>query len=217
MNINTENKLHELSVYANMSLNNVNTNKQQNLNINNNENKNDNNSSSTITRIKRKASTMNCQQRQLQNRISDIQTQEAKVHEMEKALENAKYSYSENLKNEKRESSNIKVKIKQLAKKEDELETKSNQEISNKSIDNQHEDEKVISIIEDTMNKIEKVKSQIAAYKSKLISLEQSVEQALSKLESSKELIEKDFITDELGFISIEENVNTGIIINIAI
>ena len=152
---------------------------------------------------------MNCQQRQLQERISDIQTQEAKVHEMEKALENAKYSYLENLKKEKRESSNIKVKINQLAKKEDELETKSNKEISNKSIDSQHEDEKIISIIEDTLNKIEKVKSQIASYKSKLMSLEQSVEQAISKLESSKDLIEKDFINSELSFKSLEGNVET--------
>ena len=117
MNINTENKLHELSLYANMNLSNLNVNTQQN--INNNEN--DNNSSSTVTRIKRKASTMNYQQRQLQERISDIQVQEAKIDEMEKTLQNAKNIYSENIKNEKKESSNIKVKIKQLAKKEDEL------------------------------------------------------------------------------------------------
>lgn len=98
MNINTENKLHELSLYANMNLSNLNVNKQQN--INNNEN--DNNSSSTVTRIKRKASTMNYQQRQLQERISDIQTQEAKIYEMEKVLESLKYSYDEKLKNEKK-------------------------------------------------------------------------------------------------------------------
>ena len=62
MNVNNENKLHELSLYANMNLNNININKQQNVNANNN--KNDNNSSNTITRIKRKASTMNYQKRQ---------------------------------------------------------------------------------------------------------------------------------------------------------
>lgn len=212
MNINNDNKLHELSLYVNMNLNNIN--KQQNVNINN---KTDDNSSNTITRIKRKASTMNYQQRQLQERISYIQTQEAKIYEIEKALENAKYSYSENLKNEKKESLNVKIKIKQLSKKEDELKNESNQEINNKSKNSQHEDEKVISLIEDTLKKIDQVKNQIAIYKSKLMSLENSVEQATSKLESSKDLIEKDFIKDELGFISIEENINTGIIINIAV
>ena len=74
-----------------------------------------------INKIKRKVNIMNYNQRELQNRISDIQVQEAKIDEMEKTLQNAKNIYSENIKNEKKESSNIKVKIKQLAKKEDEL------------------------------------------------------------------------------------------------
>ena len=145
MNINTDNKLQELSLYTNMNLNNLNMNKQQNVNTNNN--KNDNNSSSTITRIARKASTMNYKQRELQNRISDIQTQEAKIYEMEKALENAKYSYSENLKNEKKETLNIKVKINQLIKEKDELELKSNDKFKDNNKEKQYKDEKVISII----------------------------------------------------------------------
>lgn len=212
MNINNENKLQELSLYSNMNLNNLNINKQQNVNTNNN-----NNSSSTITRIKRKASTMNYQQRQLQERISDIQTQETKIYEMEKALENLKYSYAEKLKNEKKETLNVKVKIKQLAKEEDELKIKSDEEVKSKNKENKYEDEKIVSIVEDTLKKIQQVKNQLSIYKSRLISLEHSVEQAVSKLETSKELIEKDFIKDELGFISIEENINTGTIINIVI
>ena len=212
MNINNENKLHELSLYSNMNLNNLNINKQQNINTNNSK---DSNSPSTITRITRKASTMNYQQRQLQERISDIQTQEAKIYEMEKALENLKYSYSEKLKNEKKETLNVKVRINQLAKEEDELKLKSDEEVKSKNKENQYEDEKVISIVEDTLKKIQQVKNQISIYKSKLMSLEHSVDQAVSKLESSKELIEKDFINDELGFISIEGNIETGIIINI--
>ena len=213
MNINTENKLHELSLYANMNLSNLNVNTQQN--INNNEN--DNNSSSTVTRIKRKASTMNYQQRQLQERISDIQVQEAKIDEMEKTLQNAKNIYSENIKNEKKESSNIKVKIKQLAKKEDELNFKSYEEINSNNTDTKLEDERIISIIEETLKKIDQVKNQIAIYKSKLMILEDSVDKALSKLSSNKDSIQKDFINEGLGFISIENNIETGIRINIAI
>lgn len=210
MNIETKNRLHELSVYANINLNNIN--KQQNIN-----NKDDNNSSNTITKIKRKASTMNHKQRELQNRISDIQVQEAKIDEMEKTLQNAKNIYSENIKNEKKESSNIKVKIKQLAKKEDELNFKSYEEINSKNTDNKLEDERIISIIEETLKKIDQVKNQIAIYKSKLMILEDSVDKALSKLSSNKDSIQKDFINEELGFISIENNIETGILINIAI
>ena len=210
MNIETKNRLHELSVYANINLNNIN--KQQNIN-----NKDDNNSSNTITKIKRKASTMNHKQRELQNRISDIQVQEAKIDEMEKTLQNAKNIYSENIKNEKKESSNIKVKIKQLAKKEDELNFKSYEEINSKNTDNKLEDERIISIIEETLKKIDQVKNQIAIYKSKLMILEDSVDKALSKLSSNKDSIQKDFINEELGFIYIENNIETGILINIAI
>ena len=208
MNIETKNRLHELSVYANINLNNIN--KQQNIN-----NKDDNNSSNTITKIKRKASTMNHKQRELQNRISDIQVQEAKIDEMEKTLQNAKNIYSENIKNEKKESSNIKVKIKRLAKKEDELNFKSYEEINSKNTDNKLEDERIISIIEETLKKIDQVKNQIAIYKSKLMILEDSVDKAVSKLSSNKDSIQKDFINEELGFISIENNIETGILINL--
>lgn len=177
----------------------------------------DNNSLNNINKIKRKVNIMNYNQRELQSRISDIQIQEAKIEEMEKTLQDAKNIYSENIKNEKKESSNIKVKIKQLAKKEDELNFKSYEEINSKNTDNKLEDERIISIIEETLKKIDQVKNQIAIYKSKLMILEDSVDKALSKLSSNKDSIQKDFINEELGFISIENNIETGIRINIAI
>ena len=213
MNVNNENKLQELSLYVNINLNNMNIQKQQNAKTYNK----DNNSLNNINKIKRKVNIMNYNQRELQNRISDIQVQEAKIDEMEKTLQNAKNIYSENIKNEKKESSNIKVKIKQLAKKEDELNFKSYEEINSKNTDNKLEDERIISIIEETLKKIDQVKNQIAIYKSKLMILEDSVDKALSKLSSNKDSIQKDFINEELGFISIENNIETGILINIAI
>lgn len=213
MNINNENKLQELSLYVNINLNNMNIQKQQNAKTYNK----DNNSLNNINKIKRKVNIMNYNQRELQNRISDIQVQEAKIDEMEKTLQNAKNIYSENIKNEKKESSNIKVKIKQLAKKEDELNFKSYEEINSKNTDNKLEDERIISIIEETLKKIDQVKNQIAIYKSKLMILEDSVDKAVSKLSSNKDSIQKDFINEELGFISIENNIETGILINIAI
>ena len=213
MNVNNENKLQELSLYVNINLNNMNIQKQQNAKTYNK----DNNSLNNINKIKRKVNIMNYNQRELQNRISDIQVQEAKIDEMEKTLQNAKNIYSENIKNEKKESSNIKVKIKQLAKKEDELNFKSYEEINSKNTDNKLEDERIISIIEETLKKIDQVKNQIAIYKSKLMILEDSVDKAVSKLYYNKDSIHKDFINEELGFISIENNIETGILINIAI
>ena len=213
MNVNNENKLQELSLYVNINLNNMNIQKQQNAKTYNK----DNNSLNNINKIKRKVNIMNYNQRELQNRISDIQVQEAKIDEMEKTLQNAKNIYSENIKNEKKESLNIKVKIKQLAKKEDELNLKSYEEIKSKNTDNKLEDERTISIIEETLKKIEQVKNKISIYKTKLMILEDSVDKAVSKLSSNKDCIQKDFINEELGFISIENNIETGILINIAI
>ena len=213
MNVNNENKLQELSLYVNINLNNMNIQKQQNAKTYNK----DNNSLNNINKIKRKVNIMNYNQRELQNRISDIQVQEAKIDEMEKTLQNAKNIYSENIKNEKKESSNIKVQIKQLAKKEDELNFKSYEEINSKNTDNKLEDERIISIIEETLKKIEQVKNKISIYKTKLMILEDSVDKAVSKLSSNKDSIQKDFINEELGFISIENNIETGILINIAI
>ena len=213
MNVNNENKLQELSLYVNINLNNMNIQKQQNAKTYNK----DNNSLNNINKIKRKVNIMNYNQRELQSRISDIQIQEAKIEEMEKTLQDAKNIYSENIKNEKKESLNIKVKIKQLAKKEDELNLKSYEEIKSKNTDNKLEDERTISIIEETLKKIDQVKNQIAIYKSKLMILEDSVDKAVSKLSSNKDSIHKDFINEELGFISIENNIETGILINIAI
>ena len=203
MNVNNENKLQELSLYVNINLNNMNIQKQQNAKTYNK----DNNSLNNINKIKRKVNIMNYNQRELQNRISDIQVQEAKIDEMEKTLQNAKNIYSEN----------IKVKIKQLAKKEDELNFKSYEEINSKNTDNKLEDERTISIIEETLKKIEQVKNKISIYKTKLMILEYSVDKAVSKLYSNKDSIHKDFINEELGFISIENNIETGILINIAI
>lgn len=213
MNVNNENKLQELSLYVNINLNNMNIQKQQNAKTYNK----DNNSLNNINKIKRKVNIMNYNQRELQSRISDIQIQEAKIEEMEKTLQDAKNIYSENIKDEKKESLNIKVKIKQLAKKEDELNLKSYEEIKSKNTDNKLEDERTISIIEETLKKIDQVKNQIAIYKSKLMILEDSVDKAVSKLSSNKDSIQKDFINEELGFISIENNIETGILINIAI
>ena len=100
MNVNNENKLQELSLYVNINLNNMNIQKQQNAKTYNK----DNNSLNNINKIKRKVNIMNYNQRELQSRISDIQIQETKIEEMEKTLQDAKNIYSENIKNEKKES-----------------------------------------------------------------------------------------------------------------
>ena len=49
------------------------------------------------------------------------------------------------------------------------------------------------------------------------MALEDDVKKAVSKQSSTNDIRDKDFIKEELGFISIDNNIQTGIIINIAI
>ena len=97
------------------------------------------------------------------------------------------------------------------------IKLKSNENVEKQKSDDKSEEIKVISVIEETLKKIEQVKNQISIYKSKLMALEDDVKKAVSKQSSTNDNRDKDFIKEELGFISIDNNIQTGIIINIAI
>lgn len=212
MNINKENKIHEMCLYTNINPKIMDLNNEK---INNKVNKNEENKISGTDRVRIKARIMDYKQRDIQDRMSFIQSQEAKIDDIEKTLEMAKYSYSEKSKHEKQESIKEKIKIRQLSKNVNELEDKVYEESLNKNKDSKHDNEKVIAVIEETLRKIDRIKSEITKQKSKLIYLEAKIQNEEVKLEKSKNDMENDFILNQLDFISIEENVDTGITINI--
>lgn len=216
MNIDTENKMYEFSLYTNLVPKMVDTSQ---IKINNKKSKKDESSinNDINNRIKRKASVLNYQQRNLQEHMSLIQSKELQIKELEETLEKVKSSYSRSLNKSKKQSEKEKIKIKTLSKKLSELE--SNKKNSEKSFEYEEkvitEKEKIILLINDALRKVGKMKNDLSIHKSRLISLENELKKGESKIEKNKNHLKDKFILNSLDFICIEENIDTGIIINI--
>ncbi|GKZ01626.1 hypothetical protein [Paraclostridium bifermentans] len=216
MNIDTEKKMYEMSLYTNIIPKMVDTSQ---IKINNKKSKKDEKSinSDVNNRIKRKASVLNYQQRSLQERMSLIQSKELQIKELEETLEQVKSSYSQSLNKSKKRSDKEKIKIKTLSKKLSELQ--SNKKNSEKSFEYEEkvitEKEKIILVINDALRKIGKIKNDLNIHKSKLISLENELKKGECKIDKSKSHLKEDCIINLLDFICIEGDIQTGIIINI--
>lgn len=216
MNID-KNKIYQVTLYANISPKLLEPNNQsaKDKTFKKNQKLSDN----TNNRIKMKSKVINSDQRRLQDKMTLIQSQEVHVEEIEKTLNYAKSKYHQENNNLNKESRNIKIKIKQLTKKAKELENKS--EINENQKEQYIEDkEKIISLINDTLNKIKKVKQNLSHQKTKLISLEESLKKSESKLVNTKEQIDyikEEIILNPLDFIFIEGDMETGLIVNILI
>ena len=66
--------------------------------------------------IRTKASIVNSDQRGIQDRISEIQSQEQKIETIENTLKQAKAEYAQAIKNGQKENVNQKIKVRQLTK-----------------------------------------------------------------------------------------------------
>lgn len=111
----------------------------------------------------------------------------------------------------------LNINLKKLTKKTKELEHIA--EVDGKEKGRYIEEkEKIILLINDTLNNINKVKQNLSQQKSKLIRLEECLKKSESKLENTKQQIEcikEEEILNPIDFISIEGHIETGIIINI--
>jgi chromosome segregation ATPase len=216
MNIDSKIKMYEMSVYTNISPKIVGLNQQQS-NIKKSEKEKKSTNNSINSRIKMKSKVINGNQRRLQDQISSIQSQEVQIEEVEKTLNQVKSKYTQDVNNAKKESTTARIKIKQLTKNSKEPKGNYENTENDKRLYIEDKDQ-IIVLINETLKKINKVKTEIDHHKSKLISLEQSLNKNQSKIEKDKYFI--DYIKDEiiinpLEFIFIEGNVETGIIINI--
>ena len=168
-------------------------------------------------RIKRKASVLNYQQRNLQERMSLIQSKELQIQALEETLEQVKSSYSQSLNKSKQQSDKEKVKIKTLSKKL--MQVESEKKNGDKNFEYEEtftkEKEKIILIINDALTKVAKIKSDLGIHKSKLIFLERELKNGESKIEKSKKNLNEDYIVNLSDLICIEGGIETGIVINI--
>ena len=206
------------------------------------EQENNKDSKTTITKsknqdiyitIRKKASIINSDQRNIQDKISLIQAQEQKISQIENTLKYARKEYEQAIKSEKKEEVKQKIKIRQLSNKIDNLKNQSQEKQSKiEEINNDKEiyledEEKIINRINELLEKISNSKSQMSQYKAELIALSQQIESNKAKIkvqesELQKNLEDSDYIINNISisnynYSNKNGNISTGIIIDIYI
>lgn len=206
------------------------------------EQENNKDSKTTITKsknqdiyktIRKKASIINSDQRNIQDKISLIQAQEQKISQIENTLKYARKEYEQAIKSEKKEEVKQKIKIRQLSNKIDNLKNQSQEKQSKiEEINNDKEiyledEEKIINRINELLEKISNSKSQMSQYKAELIALSQQIESDKAKIkvqesELQKNLEDSDYIINNVSisnynYSNKNGNISTGIIIDIYI
>lgn len=206
------------------------------------EQENNKDSKTTITKsknqdiyktIRKKASIINSDQRNIQDKISSIQAQEQKISQIENTLKYARKEYEQAIKSEKKEEVKQKIKIRQLSNKIDNLKNQSQEKQSKiEEINNDKEiyledEEKIINRINELLEKISNSKSQMSQYKAELIALSQQIESDKAKIkvqesELQKNLEDSDYIINNISisnynYSNKNGNISTGIIIDIYI
>ena len=183
--------------------------------------------------IRKKASIINSDQRNIQDKISLIQAQEQKISQIENTLKYARKEYEQAIKSEKKEEVKQKIKIRQLSNKIDNLKNQSQEkqskigEINNDKENYLEDEEKIINRINELLEKISNSKSQMSQYKAELIALSQQIESNKTKIkvqesELQKNLEESDYIINNISisnynYSNKNGNISTGIIIDIYI
>jgi len=206
------------------------------------EQENNKDSKTTITKsknqdiyktIRKKASIINSDQRNIQDKISLIQAQEQKISQIENTLKYARKEYEQAIKSEKKEEVKQKIKIRQLSNKIDNLKNQSQEkqskieEINNYKENYLEDEEKIINRINELLEKISNSKSQMSQYKAELIALSQQIESDKAKIkvqesELQKNLEDSDYIINNISisnynYSNKNGNISTGIIIDIYI
>lgn len=206
------------------------------------EQENNKDSKTTITKsknqdiyktIRKKASIINSDQRNIQDKISLIQAQEQKISQIENTLKYARKEYEQAIKSEKKEEVKQKIKIRQLSNKIDNLKNQSQEKQSKiEEINNDKEiyledEEKIINRINELLEKISNSKSQMSQYKAELIALSQQIESDKAKIkvqesELQKNLEDSDYIINNISisnynYSNKNGNISTGIIIDVYI
>lgn len=183
--------------------------------------------------IRKKASIINSDQRNIQDKISLIQAQEQKISQIENTLKYARKEYEQAIKSEKKEEVKQKIKIRQLSNKIDNLKNQSQEkqskieEINNYKENYLEDEEKIINRINELLEKISNSKSQMSQYKAELIALSQQIESDKAKIkvqesELKKSLEDSDYIINNISisnynYSNKNGNISTGIIIDIYI
>lgn len=183
--------------------------------------------------IRAKANIISSDQRDIQDKISLIQSQEQKIETIENILKYTKNEYVQAIQNGKKEEVKQRIKIKQLSSQINDLKNQSSnkeskiEEVNNYKEEYLQDEEKIVSRINEILQKINIVKSRILQYKSELIALSQEIQSNKAKIkmqenELQKHLDDSDYIINGVSinkydYVDLKGNISTGIIIDIYI
>lgn len=175
------------------------------------------------SKLKIKATIVNTDQRNIQDKITQIQIKEQEIHYIENTLQKAKLEYLQAIQNQNTDEIKNKIKIKQVSKGIQNLEQQSREESSNIEIINN--DQKAVDVINETIKKIDKIKNTLSKYKMQLLSLNDMIEKNKFEVGKQKNDIQKELasiecikdkiIINPLDFIFIQGSITTGLIINV--
>lgn len=183
--------------------------------------------------IRTKANIISLDQRNIQDKISLIQSQEQKIETIENTLKYTKNEYVQAIQNGKKEEVKQRIKIKQLSSQINDLKNKSSnkeskiEEVNNYKEEYLQDEEKIVARINEILQKISNVKNRISQYKSELIELSQEIQNNKAKIkmqenELQKHLDDSDYIINgvsinKYNYVDLKGNISTGIVIDIYI
>lgn len=168
-------------------------------------------------KMKLKIDLLNLEQRDIQEKISIIQSEELKIEEMEHKLNQVKNIYTHTISNSENEKIKEQIKIRRLSSEVNNLKPKENQGEDTTKWKLVEDESNIVNLIDLTLRKIDKIKLEIERYKSKLISIEQSLKNSNLNLESQEEHITEEIIINPIDFVFIKGNISIGITIDIYI
>lgn len=183
--------------------------------------------------IRTKASIVNSDQRGIQDRISEIQSQEHKIETIESTLKQAKAEYAQAIKNGQKENVKQKIKVRQLTKQITDLKNQTKdkvqhqEEIKSYSEEYIQDEENIVDKINEILKKINSTKSKLLQYKSELIKLSLDIESNRRKIvaqenEIKMHLDDSEYIINGVSinkydYTDLVGNISTGIVIDIYI
>lgn len=168
--------------------------------------------------LKNKASILNRDKRNIQDKVSEIQIKQQKVENMEESLNQIKSYYLSSIRRAKQEEEKekVKVKINKIKKEVDDLNSECITEVTELK-----ESQDIIDAIGAALNKINDIKNKLEQYKSKLMNLECVVDKSKNELNLEEKKIEtnldENIILNPLDFINISGDLNIGIVVDIII
>lgn len=118
--------------------------------------------------IRTKANIISLDQRNIQDKISLIQSQEQKIETIENTLKYTKNEYVQAIQNGKKEEVKQRIKIKQLSSQINDLKNKSSnkeskiEEVNNYKEEYLQDEEKIVARINEILQKISNVKNRIS-------------------------------------------------------